>query len=115
MRCAMARAKYSCPNSRNGSSKTIVSKLPLGGDHPMHPFIIDAKGSIFVDVATATNSCQPQNRQPKIPGANPCTELETRGIWRYDANKTNQTFSPYFAIRTTERTLKPQLSLQHRA
>jgi glucose/arabinose dehydrogenase/mono/diheme cytochrome c family protein len=74
---------------------TIVSKLPLGGDHPMHPFIIDANGSMYVDVATATNSCQPQNRQPKILGANPCTELETRGgIWRYDANKTNQTFSP---------------------
>jgi glucose/arabinose dehydrogenase/mono/diheme cytochrome c family protein len=75
--------------------ETIVSGLPLGGDHPMHPFIIDAKGSLFVDVATATNSCQPQNRQPKIPGTDPCTELETRGgVWRYDANKTNQKFSP---------------------
>lgn len=75
--------------------ETIVSGLPLGGDHPMHPFIISAEGSMYVDVGTATNSCQPKNRQPNIPGANPCTELETRGgIWRYDANKTNQTFSP---------------------
>ncbi len=75
--------------------ETIVSGLPLGGDHPMHPFIIDAEGSMYVDVATATNACQLQNRQPQSPGANPCTELETRGgIWRYDANKTNQTFSP---------------------
>src|SRR5580704_15509143 len=75
--------------------ETIVSGLPLGGDHPMHPFIISAEGSLYVDVGTATNSCQPQNRQPKIPGAEPCVELETRGgIWRYDANKTNQTFSP---------------------
>jgi glucose/arabinose dehydrogenase/mono/diheme cytochrome c family protein len=79
----------------NGAAETIVSKLPLGGDHPMHPFIIGADGSIYVDVATATNSCQPKNRQPKIPGDNPCTELETRGgVWRFDANKTNQTFSP---------------------
>src|SRR5580658_8485882 len=77
------------------ASETILSKLPLGGDHPMHPFIIGADGSMYVDVATATNSCQPKNRQPKIPGDNPCTELETRGgVWRYDANKTNQTFSP---------------------
>ena len=75
--------------------ETIVSGLPLGGDHPMHPFIISEDGSMYVDVGTATNSCQPKNRQPNIPGANPCTELETRGgIWRYDANKTNQTFSP---------------------
>ncbi|HZR67127.1 MAG TPA: c-type cytochrome [Terriglobales bacterium] len=78
-----------------GSPETIVSGLPLGGDHPMHPFIIDGKGFIYIDVASATNSCQLQNRQLKSPGANPCTELETRGgIWRYDTNKTNQTFSP---------------------
>src|SRR5580692_4321661 len=58
---------------------TIVSGLPLGGDHPMHPFIINSEGAMFVDVASATNSCQLKNRQPKIPGDNPCTELETRG------------------------------------
>jgi len=76
--------------------ETIVSGLPLGGDHPMHPFVISADGSMFVDVASATNSCQAKNRQPKVPGENPCTELETRGgVWRYDANKTNQKFSPH--------------------
>ena len=78
-----------------GPAVTIVSGLPLGGDHPMHPFAIDADGSLYVDVATATNACQVQNRTPKSPGIAPCTELETRGgIWRYDANKTNQAFSP---------------------
>jgi len=76
------------------SAETIVSGLPLSGDHPMHPFIIDARGSMYVDVATATNSCQVKNRTLESPGENPCTELETRGgVWRYDANKTNQTFS----------------------
>jgi glucose/arabinose dehydrogenase/mono/diheme cytochrome c family protein len=78
-----------------GSAVTIVSGLPLGGDHPMHPFAIDADGSLYVDVASATNACQSQNRTPKSPGIDPCTELETRGgIWRFDANKTNQAFSP---------------------
>jgi glucose/arabinose dehydrogenase/mono/diheme cytochrome c family protein len=73
---------------------TIVSGLPLGGDHPMHPFIINSAGEIYVDVASATNSCQLKNRMLKSPGLDPCTELETRGgIWRYDANKTNQSFS----------------------
>jgi glucose/arabinose dehydrogenase len=73
---------------------TVVSGLPLGGDHPMHPFIVNAEGSIYVDVASATNSCQLENRTLKSPGANPCSELETRGgIWRYDANKSNQPFS----------------------
>ncbi len=50
---------------------------------------------MYVDVGTATNSCQLKNRTLKSPGADPCTELETRGgIWRYDANKTNQPFTP---------------------
>jgi glucose/arabinose dehydrogenase/mono/diheme cytochrome c family protein len=78
-----------------GAPETILSGLPLGGDHPMHPFIIDAKGSMYIDVATATNACQARNRQLQSPGVNPCIELETRGgIWRYDANKTGQKFSP---------------------
>ena len=73
---------------------TIVSGLPLTGDHPMHPFIIDAQGSLYVDVASATNSCQLKNRTLNSPGAEPCTELETRaGIWCYDANKSDQHFS----------------------
>jgi glucose/arabinose dehydrogenase/mono/diheme cytochrome c family protein len=77
-----------------GPAATVVSGLPLGGDHPMHPFAITADGSMYVDVGTATNSCQLKNRTLKSPGADPCTELETRGgTWRYDANKTNQPFT----------------------
>jgi glucose/arabinose dehydrogenase/mono/diheme cytochrome c family protein len=79
----------------SAAAETIVSGLPLTGDHPMHPFIFDPQGGMYVDVATATNACQEKNRTLKSPGINPCTELETRGgIWKYDANKTGQTFSP---------------------
>lgn len=39
-----------------GAPETVVSKLPLGGDHPMHSFIIGADGSMYVDLATPTNS-----------------------------------------------------------
>ena len=89
--------RYSLSNGSlapSGSSDTVISRLPLGGDHPMHPFIIGADGTMYVDVASATNSCQNQNRTPGSPGLTPCAELETRGgIWRYDAKKTNQTFS----------------------
>ena len=78
-----------------GAPETVVSGLPLTGDHPMHPLAIDKNGNLFIDVASATNSCQSQNRMPNVPGDKPCTELETRaGIWRYDANKTGQKFSP---------------------
>lgn len=78
-----------------GEAETVVAGLPLGGDHPMHPFTIDKEGNLFVDVATATNSCQMKNRTLHSPGIEPCRELETRGgVWRFDANKTDQKFSP---------------------
>jgi glucose/arabinose dehydrogenase/mono/diheme cytochrome c family protein len=77
-----------------GKPEVIVSGLPLTGDHPMHPFVIDSKGHLFVDVGTATNACDVENRMPNTKGHEPCTELETRGgIWRYDANQTGQRFS----------------------
>lgn len=61
----------------------------------MHPFAIDAQGGLYVDLASATNACQVQNRWTNSPGIQPCTELERRaGIWRYDANRTGQRFSP---------------------
>ena len=77
-----------------GKPQVVISGLPVKGDHPMHPFIIDAKGQLFVDLGSATNSCQPKNRFSHVPGAQPCVELETRaGTWRYDAGKLDQKFS----------------------
>jgi glucose/arabinose dehydrogenase/mono/diheme cytochrome c family protein len=90
--------RYALPTGTivpHSAAVPVVTGLPLGGDHPMHPFAIAADGSLYIDVATATNACQAQNRTPKSPGIDPCTELMTRGgIWRYDAIKTNQAFSP---------------------
>jgi glucose/arabinose dehydrogenase/mono/diheme cytochrome c family protein len=77
------------------SPEVVVSGLPLTGDHPMHPFVIDARGALYVDLGSATNACQIANRQPNSPGHQPCTELETRaGTWLYDAKRTGQHFSP---------------------
>jgi len=90
--------RYSLPSGSivpKDSATTVVSALPLTGDHPMHPFIIDSRGNLYVDVASPSNACQEKNRIPDSPGKNPCDELATRGgIWRYDANKTDQKFSP---------------------
>lgn len=78
-----------------GRPQFVISGLPLAGDHPMHPFIIDKQGHLFVDVGSATNACQVDNRPPNSAGHQPCTEPPMRaGTWRYDANKTGQHFSP---------------------
>jgi glucose/arabinose dehydrogenase/mono/diheme cytochrome c family protein len=79
--------------SDNG--EVVVSGLPITGDHPMHPFAITPKGDLLVDLGSATNACEEENRTPHSKGNQPCTEKETRGgIWRYDANRTGQKFSP---------------------
>jgi glucose/arabinose dehydrogenase len=78
-----------------GTPETVVTGLPVTGDHPMHPMAIDPQGNLYVDLGSATNSCQAENRMPNVPGDNPCNELKTRGgTWRFDANKLNQRFSP---------------------
>ena len=75
--------------------QTIVTGLPQGGDHPMHPFAIAPDGSLYMDSGSPSNSCQEKNRAFESPGRKPCRELETRaGIWRYDTKKTGQAFSP---------------------
>src|SRR5260370_32834353 len=61
----------------------------------MHPFVIDTRGTLYVNSGSATTACQVQSRMPKSAGHQPCTELETRaGIWRYEAERTGQRFSP---------------------
>jgi glucose/arabinose dehydrogenase len=90
-----ALAKTGVPAGK--SPEVVLSGMPLGGNHPMHPFIIDPKGQIFVDMGTATNACQGEagDRKPGVMGLAPCAELETRGgTWKYDANKLGQVFSP---------------------
>jgi glucose/arabinose dehydrogenase len=86
--------RYTLPADTVGPSgppEVIVSGLPLTGIHPMHPFKIDAQGSLYVDLGAATNSCELTTGM----GLQPCTELTTHGgIWRYDANRTGQQFSP---------------------
>ena len=90
--------RYPLPSSGivpTGKPDVIVSGMPLGGDHAMHPFAIDSSGAIYVDMGSATNSCQIENRTLHSPGHKPCKELATRGgIWRFDGNKTGQHFSP---------------------
>lgn len=78
-----------------GTPEVIVSGLPVTGDHPMHPFIIDAHGNMFIDLGSASNACEKKYRSPLSPGNRPCTEKLTRGgIWRYDAETPGQQFSP---------------------
>ena len=88
--------RYALPTSGiapTAAAETVISGLPLTGDHPMHPFEIDRQGNLYVDLGSATNSCQSQNRMPNVPGNKPCTELETRG-GHHSTPTADQHFSP---------------------
>jgi glucose/arabinose dehydrogenase len=81
--------------SPQGAGDVVLADLPMTGDHPMHPFVIDADGLLLVNSGSATNTCESPNRQPGAKGADPCIEQRTRGgIWAYRADRTAQHFSP---------------------
>ena len=75
--------------------QVVVRGIPLNPGHRSRNFTIDQNGTMYVNVGSSTNACQPKDRQPDLAGQDPCRELSTRaGIFRFDANKTGQTFSP---------------------
>lgn len=80
--------------SPSGPREVVVQNIPLLPGHRARNIAIGNDGSLFVNVGSHTNSCQKRDRATESAGNDPCTELETRaGIWRFDANKTGQTFS----------------------
>ncbi len=61
-------------------------------EHIGKTLAFDDDGHMYVNFGSISNNCQIDNRIPQSPGQYPCTELaEHAGIWRFDANKLNQT------------------------
>ena len=77
---------------------TIVIDNPPYHEHQTKPVAFDNKGHIYVGWGAGSNSGQVKNRQPESPGlgdpdtpgkGNPLL-IDHGGIWRFDADKTNQ-------------------------
>ncbi|MFO7826365.1 MAG: c-type cytochrome [Cyclobacterium sp.] len=63
-----------------------------GYEHIAKPLAFDQEGNMYVPFGSPGDVCQEFNRRPGAPGMDPCPELEWHGgIWRFDANKLNQT------------------------
>lgn len=61
-------------------------------EHIAKPIAFDNKGNIYVPFGSPNNACQNPKRTPQIPGQNPCPDLiKHAGVWKFDANKSNQT------------------------
>lgn len=72
--------------------EVIVSGLPAVGDHNAKTIVLDPLGtSFFLNIGSASNACQVQNRVPSSPGVSPCPELAVRaGIWLFPTLRSGQ-------------------------
>ncbi len=89
--------RYARPDSQlvPTGREVVVQGLPLNPGHVARNFVFGSDGAMYVNVGSATNSCQAKDRLAESPGVDPCIELNRRaGTWQFDANKTNQSFTP---------------------
>ncbi len=71
---------------------TVVSGFTSQRQHANKALAFDKNGNMYVGVGAPSNACQEKDRTPGNKGMEPCPLLEYHGgIWRFDANKTNQT------------------------
>ncbi len=71
----------------------LIDDHPHGShEHVAKPLAFDQDGNMYVPFGANSNNCQEVNRTPYSKGIDPCPLLEDHGgIWRFDANKPNQT------------------------
>ena len=90
-----AIVRYTLPEGAldpTGGPDTIVSGLPADRSHRAKSIAIGPDGRLYVNIGSPSNSCQAPDRQPGVPGQDPCPDLESRaGIWVFDANRAGQT------------------------
>jgi glucose/arabinose dehydrogenase len=83
------RFKYTTGDTALGAPEIVIADLNTGG-HVANNFVIVGT-TLYLNIGSATNSCQVPDRQPGVKGADPCVELDTRaGVWSFDANKLGQ-------------------------
>ncbi len=77
-----------------GEPEVVVSGLPSTGDHISKTVVLSGSGTVYVNIGSASNACQVDNRQAQSPGVNPCPDMPIRaGVWAFNAQSTNQTQS----------------------
>ncbi|MBZ5856643.1 PQQ-dependent sugar dehydrogenase [Flavihumibacter profundi] len=72
----------------------IVTGLVNKNQHESKSITLDNAGNLYINVGAPSNACQVADRTKGSPGQDPCPILETAGgIWRFRANKLNQSYS----------------------
>lgn len=75
-----------------GPVEVVVGGMTARSEHHDKGLTFDGKGYLYINIGTPSNSCQVHDRQKGSPGIDPCPILKKHGgIWKFDANKLNQT------------------------
>jgi glucose/arabinose dehydrogenase len=83
----------------DGGPETVVADLPRGGNHPI---AFDDSGHLFVELGAKSNACSTKPAPDAKPvGQRPCPDLTGGGgIWRFDADRANQSFADGAQVAT---------------
>jgi glucose/arabinose dehydrogenase len=74
-----------------GEPEVIAEGLTDRRQHADKGLAFDEKGGVYVNIGAPSNVCQNPDRQPKVPGQDPCPLLDIAGgVWRFDENKLGQ-------------------------
>ncbi len=74
--------------------ETVIFGLINRHQHEAKSFTFDNEGNIYVNIGAYSNSCQEKDRTKGSKGMMPCPILDSAGgIWKFSANKLNQTYS----------------------
>ena len=77
-----------------------------GYEHIAKPLAIDHEGNLYVPFGAPSDVCRIIKRAPGSMGKDPCPELEWHGgVWRFDANKLNQTQADGYRYATGIRSI----------
>jgi glucose/arabinose dehydrogenase len=75
-----------------GPAETMARELVNRGAHSAKGIALGADGYLYVNVGAPSNACQAQDRQPGVPGQDPCPLLDlSGGIWRFKLDRPGQT------------------------
>ncbi|WP_282136719.1 c-type cytochrome [Seonamhaeicola maritimus] len=86
------RQKLTKGNLVPDSETEVVLTDDTPSGHIANTLAFDDSGNMYVNFGSLTDNCQVEDRTPLSPGQYPCPEFtEHAGIWKFDANKTNQT------------------------
>ena len=79
------------PLEPSGAPDTVVSGLVRQRSHAAKGIAVGGDGYLYVNIGAPSNACQAQDRQPGVPGQDPCPLLDSSGgIWRFKLDRSRQ-------------------------